>query len=788
MPAFEVAVICEKGNQAKALRKAYNLTEVKKLGDIGNVYYDKAFKMCVGHLQGHLLELMPPEYYAPSLRRDKEGWNRAALPVIPPGERWKLEPKKDNRPREKAKIKAYLHCLKWALVDNGQPGEIALAVDNDKEGELLGWETLEYFGVVDHPNITRLLFSELSPKATKAAFEKRVAGSIWFPRYLAGLARQYCDWMIGMNVTIALTVDNEEMMPPFSPLNSGRVIFAIAYLLYCRHLAIKNYKPQDYYSERVTFKTDQGVYTGKVIYPEKALDPELKQLTNRSYADKYHDHIIKSGKGQVVRYDQDRKKTSPPVGFHRTGLDRHMIRRFGMDLKDITDALQTLYDSRNLVTYPRVDVKHLDIGMHPDMPDYIAAMSHNLLNAPQIDEKAKSVYRKAFEIADATKKSNIWKKGIAEGEAHHAIIPTSTKANLADLTPNEFLIYRELADRLIIQFLPEYEYSSTIIETQVGQLICKTTGSTPLRAGWKALTRDMEEEKDEDDGDAKSLPELTKGQVVGVADSETLTSTTKEPKHYKVDELLGDLESPGKYVENKELVKKIKKLQIGTDGTRQDHVNNLVPKGFVTHVKLPGKKKVIELHPTQKLIALMEIAPSYYKLPETSAYWEDTFVEIQEGRMTLGDFLAKQKRLLQRFFDDLDAGKFRFKEPTVSDYKICREKGCGGYLFFSELKKKSFNLWKCGKCKSAFFDKDGEPGDKMGAPRPKGKDGRPVDRPDWVPPKGTPSHKCTACDDGRAYHKKIEGKSWSLWECTGCKATFFDDKGKLGKQWEKKGK
>ena len=106
MPAFEVAVICEKGNQAKALRKAYNLTEVKKLGDIGNVYYDKAFKMCVGHLQGHLLELMPPEYYAPSLRRDKEGWNRAALPVIPPGERWKLEPKKDNRPREKAKIKA----------------------------------------------------------------------------------------------------------------------------------------------------------------------------------------------------------------------------------------------------------------------------------------------------------------------------------------------------------------------------------------------------------------------------------------------------------------------------------------------------------------------------------------------------------------------------------------------------------------------------------------------------------------------------------------------------------
>ncbi len=780
---FQTVILCEKPNQARVFKSAFKLTRVKKMGDTNAAFYDRDGGLCVVYLSGHLLELMPPQYYAPSLNRDKKGWNLEDLPVIPPGSRWKLSPKFDSRPKERKRIQGLLGGIKWALVDQGAPGEIVIAVDNDKEGELLGWETLEYFGVVNHPNISRALYSQINDAAMKKAFDDRTSGQEWFTRYLAGLARQYADWLVGMNITMALTVENSEFIPPYTTLNSGRVVFAICYLLYLRYEAMRTYVPKNYYSEHVRFKTDKEgeFYLGKVKYPSKYLDPELKQLMDKGMADRIHDYIVKEGAGEVVLYEQDKKKKGPPVGFHRTGFDRHMIRKFGMDLDVIAKSLQTLYDGKGLITYPRVDVKNLDVGMHAEMPESLAAMAKNISTASQLTEQEQKLYSRAFEIADAEKKSKIWKKGIAEGESHHAIIPTAQTADISALTRNEFLVYREIVDRLLIQFLPDYEYSSTTIETKVGQLICKTTGSTPLKQGWKGLSQDMEEEKPEDE-QTGTLPILTLGQKVGIKSSETKTSVTKEPKPYTTDELLGDLENPKKYVDNAELMKRIKKLQIGTDGTRQDHVTGLATKGFVQLQARKGSKKIKELVPTRKLVSLMGIAPGYFKYPETSAYWEDASNEIQAGNLTLEKFLAQQAKLIHRFFDDLKQGKFKLKGPVTSNYKTCPEGGCGGYVFFRKLPKKKFDLWACAKCDSAYFDEDGKLGGKMGGAPSGG--GKP--KTDWVPPKGTPKQKCTACNKDYAYHKKIPNKDWSIWECLGCKAAFFDKKGELGNQMKKK--
>lgn len=779
--SFKIVILCEKPKQAKFFKEALNLNRVQKCEGVNAAYYDQPGGYCVVHLSGHLLELKPPEFYEQSLKREKQGWNKECLPVVPPGNRWPLVPKYDKRPSERRRIKGLLAGIKWAMVDSGTPDEIALAVDNDKEGELLGWETLEYLKIANHPNISRVLYSEINAKAMKKALDEREPGSKWFPRYLAGLARQYADWLVGMNITIGMTAENQDLMPPHTALNSGRVVFAISYLFFKKHELIKNYKPQDYYNELVTFKVKEGSYIGRVMFPQNYLDPELGQLTNKPLAEKIHAHIKSQQAGKVVRYEQEKKSTPPPDGFHRTGFDRHMIRKFGMSLDDIASALQSLYDDKGLITYPRVDVKKLDDSMHPKMPEYIASMAKNMSSATQLQEQQKNLYQKAFAMANAAKKSKMFAKGIQSGESHHAIIPTTQTADLSSLSNNEFLVYRELVDRLLVQFLPDYEYSSTIIETQVGKVTCKTTGSTPLRRGWKGLSQNMEEETDEDDGDASSLPPLSVGQSVHVTGSETKVSVTKEPKHYTEDELLGDLENPRKFVENKELLKKIKKLQIGTDGTRQAHLTGLIPKGFVVKQSRAGSKKIKELIPTQKLLSLIQIAPAYFKLPETSAYWEDAFNEIQSGKMSLDEFLAKQVKLLNRFTADLNAGKFRLKEPTIADYKICPDSACKGFLFFKDVKGKSFNLWSCGKCKSAYFDDKGNPGSKLGD-----KSSSSGPQPDWVPPKGTPKRKCTACDKGHVYYKKIEGKSWSIWECVDCKAAFFDDKGEPGNKLKKK--
>lgn len=774
MGAFQVVVMCEKPSQARTFASAFNLNKTERKNGYPVAYYDRDGGMCVVHLSGHLLELEEPKYYEPSLGN---GWNMDCLPVLPPGERWKLTPKKAPNRKEQGRINALVAGIKWAMVDCGDPGEIAIAVDNDKEGELLGWEMLEYFKLIGHKNLTRLLYSQVHEDAMRKAFDERFNAGEMYTRYLSGLARLYGDWMFGMNVTMGLTLRNSEMIPPNTALNSGRVIYSISYLIFLRDQKIKNYVPRDFYNEIVSFQSVDGAgFEGKLIYPEQAMEEhdDEKRLFNQDHATKYHNYILKFKEGDVIRADKENKKTSPPLGFHRTGLDRHLIRKHGMSLEVIAKVLQVLYDTKGLITYPRVDIKYLDAEMHSQMPPYIAAMCKNMMSSPMLTEKEKEKYGKIFKFVDPERKTAIWKKGIAEGESHHAIIPTAQVVDMSSLTKDEFCIYKELVDRMIVQFLPDYEYSSTAIEIQIGRVVCKTSGTIPLRRGWKAVAQDMEDDGGDDD-DAGDLPNLSVGDKVSILGSNTKTSVTKEPKKYTTDELLGDLENPKKFVENKGLLKKIKKLQIGTDGTRQDHVSGLVSKGFATFEK--KKKGGDVITPTLKLLSLMETAPSYFKTPEVSAYWENAFEEIKDGSLTLVEFLERMRNFIKRYFSELNTGKYDLNGPIASGTKNCLENKCGGNLFFIDNKRKKFKYWACSRCKSAFFDEKGNVGSKMVPGKKKEK---------WVPEEGAKSKKCTSCKKDTAYHKKIEGKSWSIWQCVSCDSAFFDEKGELGKKMGKK--
>jgi DNA topoisomerase-3 len=772
--AFKEIIICEKGSQAKIFAKYFKLTQQHIVRGERTVYYDHKDGIAVAAMSGHLLEFMPPEFYNPGLKKENDGWSLKSLPVIPQLNQWKMQPKKSGPPKKVKRDNALLDAIKWALVTNGQPAEISLAMDNDKEGELLGWEVLEYFGMSNHPNISRLLYSSINEKMMVEAYNNKSPGSDWYKRYLAGLARAYADWLVGMNLTIALTAHNKDMLPRFYPLNSGRVIYAIIYLIKQRHDEIVNFVPRDYFSEQVTFVTKDGDdFVARAIYPERFLEPGKEQkMFNKEAAEKIHKYLLSGKKvGVIEAFDESKKSQGPPTGYDRNSFDRHMIKKHGMSLEDITKALQNLYSEKGLITYPRVDVKHLDKDKHhPKMPDHISAIMANLSSSPQLSDKEKTLYERAGKLLDTSRKSGMFKSGVEDKEAHHAIIPTDSKANLAQLTNDEFLVYRELCDRLLVQFLPNYEYSSTKVIVDVeGKIKCQISGTTPLRKGWKGLGSDPLEKKQDDEGTI--IPLMKVGDSVSVSGSETVVKTTVSPKYYTEGELLKDMNTPTRFVKNKELLRKLKKITIGTSATQSVHVTQLGPKGFIVKEKEgKGKKAPEYLKPTRKLLAVSEVAPDYIKLPEVSAYWEETFNDIFEGKTTLESFYARQVKLLHRFFEEINAGGFKLTSPAVDSYKTCE---CGGFLFFQELKKKKFNLWSCGKCDSAYFDEDGKVGSKLGA---KGSSG---------PADDAPRLPCPLCK-GEAYHKELPGKNWSLWKCLDCDESFFDDKGSIGKQMKKK--
>lgn len=773
--AFKELIICEKGSQVKIFAKYFKLKQQHVVKGERTVYYDHKDGIAVAPMSGHLLEFMPPEFYNPGLKNG--GWSLENLPVIPDLGSWKMRPVTSGPPRKVKRDNALLEGIKWALVTNGSPGEISLAVDNDKEGELLGWEVLEYFGASNHPNISRLLYSSINEKMMVAAYNNKEPGSAWYSRYLAGLARAYADWLVGMNLTIALTAHNKEMLPRSYPLNSGRVIYAIIYLIKTRHEEILNFAPRDYYSEHVSFSTkSKESFVGKVIYPDKYLEPgKDRKMFNADAAEKIHRFLSQQGRtGVVESFDESMKSQGPPIGYDRNSFDRHMLRKHGMSLDEITKALQDLYGEKGLITYPRVDVKHLDREKHhPEMPSHIKAIMSNLASAPQLSDKEKALYQRAGKLIDTSRVSKMFKTGVEDKEAHHAIIPTDSKADLARLTSDEFKIYKELCDRLLIQFLPNYEYSSTKVVIDIeGKIKCQVSGTTPIRRGWKGLGDDPLDDSASEDG--VLVPMMSVGEAVSITGSDTVVKTTEPPKPYTEDELLKDMDNPNRFVKNKALLKKLKKVSIGTSATQSVHVKQLGPKGFIVKDKVgKGKKTTEYLQPTRKLLAVSEVAPDYIKLPEVSAYWEETFEDIFQGKTTLEQFYGRQVKLLHRFFEEINKGGFKLTEPAVDSFKKCE---CGGFLFFMELKKKDFNLWTCGKCDSAFFDQDGEVGAKLGAKKNGGQSGPPAD---------APRLPCPSCK-GEAYHQEVPGKSWSLWKCLDCEQAFFDNKGSIGKAMRKK--
>lgn len=781
--AFREVIICEKGTQAKVFVKTLKLDKVKKFGKYPAVFYSDSSKIAVVHQSGHLLEACPPETYQPKLIKEgKKNWELSLLPVIPSLSEWKLKLKDDSTGDYAGRITSLYSGIKWALVDNGTPTEITIAVDNDKEGELLGWEVLYHLNLMKHPKISRLIYSANTDEAIIKAYQNKHPGANWHSRYLAGFARSVGDWVVGMNITMAFTTENRPMLPPHQAFNAGRVIFAIAHIIGLRHDAIQNFKPIDYFGQKVTFKTHKGeFYNARLKYPENWKTGEPPRMSDQSKAEAI-DRLLKAKPvGTVSRYEKNEKKKGPPIGFNRSGFERHMLKKHRCSLDSIGDAMQKLYSEKALITYPRVEVKNLDISMHESMPSYIDAILANLLSTTHLNSEDKALYEKAKSTIDLSRKSGIWLKGVDEKESHHAIIPTNKKSNIDDLTPMEFQVYRELCDRLLIQFMPDYVYSATQITTQV-QLSktvfdCESTGITPLSLGWKGLSKDdAEEKKDEEDNEELStLPLMTVGESVSTTDSQLEKNTTKCPKPYTEAELIEDLENPNRFVVNREILKKIKKLQIGTGGTRKDHIKGLRTKGFITHVEEgKGKKAVVYLHPTEKLHALNKIAPDYFKLPETSAFWEDSFNAIQDKEMTVEQFMDRQKKIMHRFMQELQAGKFKLKRPTTDKALPCSTQGCCGFQF-PLVSKKGVNYWSCTTCDSRWFDKDNKPAGKMGEAQSR-------------PPRDENAkyHTCTACKKGKAFFVDMSPKTFNLWRCDKCNTAFFDKAGQLGSQLKKR--
>jgi DNA topoisomerase-3 len=240
---MKVLILTEKPSQARDFVKAFKGCK-KKEG-----YYDCG-EYLITWAVGHLFEIN--DSIAP------KRWSLNTLPIIP--EQFKLKLRRGAGKQFKV-IKELLNKVDKVIV----------ATDPGREGELIAREILLMAGWKNWENTYRLWTSEaLTPEVIKKALKNLKPIKQFDSLYYSALARQHSDWIVGINLTRAVSLKSKDR----SVWSVGRVQTPTLKILVEREKEIENFRPEEYYVIKATFEGKGFKYEGKLLKEKLEKIPE----------------------------------------------------------------------------------------------------------------------------------------------------------------------------------------------------------------------------------------------------------------------------------------------------------------------------------------------------------------------------------------------------------------------------------------------------------------------------------------------------------------------------------
>jgi len=398
---------------------------------------------------GHLLELVKPEVYNPAYKK----WSHEHLPIVP--EKWRLV--------AKTKTSKQLSVLRKLVK---QADQLVHAGDPDREGQLLIDEVINYLGVSKSKTsmTQRCLISDLNPKAVRKALATLRPNRDFIPLSTSALARSRADWLYGINLTRAYTLQGQKAGYG-GVLSVGRVQTPVLGLVVRRDEAIENFISQPFYDVWAKLETLASDGPIKSFYakwqPSEECQPYLDSA-GRNLSKPLAENVAARIRGQaavVKKYDSPRKKQEAPLPFNLSALQIEASKAFSLSPQQVLDACQNLYEQHKLITYPRSDCRYLPKDHFGQSQSVIAAIQHNA-QANKISADLLGTKSKANKLLNLKNQGRVWND--SKVNAHHAIIPTQKKIGAAKLTvtmkPVEEKIYRLICRNYLAQFLPRFEF------------------------------------------------------------------------------------------------------------------------------------------------------------------------------------------------------------------------------------------------------------------------------------------------------------------------------------------
>ena len=622
-------VLAEKPSVAREIAKTLGCRQNGQGYIMGNQYI-------VTWALGHLVTLADPEKYDKAY----EKWSLDTLPMLPGKMQLVVI-------QETAKQ----YGVVKGLLNRADVSEVIIATDSGREGELVARWILMKAGCKKPAK--RLWISSQTDKAVREGFQNLKPASAYYNLFLSAQARAEADWLVGLNVTRALTCKHN------AALSAGRVQTPTLAMIVAREQEIKSFVPKDYYTVKAKFDGFTATWVGNGnqsrLSDQAAAESIVQKLSGES--------------GVAIDVIKQSKRQPPPAAYDLTELQRDANRKYAYSAKETLSLMQSLYERHKLVTYPRTDSRYITKDLVSTLP-----------------ERLRSVCVGHYkEIAQQLMKTRPLSTGYLVNDAkvsdHHAIIPTEESADLYRLSPEERNIYDLVVRRFLAVLMPPLAYDEIRLTVRIGKEKFSARGKTIVSIGWKqAYGEALPEDDVDDDSDIKEqmLPKIHQGDRLAVKSCAVEIGKTKPPARYTEATLLTAMENPSDRQMSADVRDMLKMTSgLGTPATRADIIEKLFSSFYIER---RGKQIV----PTSKGIQLISIVPQDLKSAELTGKWEQELSSISKGQVKSDAFIAQMRTYAAKLVSMVVASNAHYVHDNMTREK-CPD--CGEFLLEVNGKK-----------------------------------------------------------------------------------------------------
>jgi len=605
-------VITEKANAARRISAILSggKTRSANIGGANVIIFDAPDgEYNVVSLRGHILELDYPEEY-----NDWSGTSPADLVYAP----------QVKVVRAKSTLDAIRDLSKVS-------DEIIIATDYDREGELIGMETVRAAGA-DMTKVKRAKFSALTKTEVEYAFASLTEPDVRLSD--AAEARQIIDLTWGAVLTRSVSLSSGQVGKNF--LSVGRVQSPTLKLLVDRHEEIENFVPKLYWriGGKFGMLAFKGDHTGNPFWDKGNADAVLAKCNETK-------------KGTVSSYEVSLKEEYRPPPFDTTAMQVE-ANKIGITPAAAMKAAEDLYTA-GYISYPRTE--------NTEYP--------KSLSLKGVLERLKdSVF--AEEVKEILSQEKIIpSKGKRRTTDHPPVYPTSS-ASPDKMKGDKWKLYELIVRRFLATVGPNAEAEVTKCMIDVNGEAFEATGYVLKKAGWKRYYA-----KYITTGDTH-IPDLAVGSEIDVRSVTQEASQTKPPYRYNQGSLIQEMDH----------------LNLGTKSTRHDIIGKLFSRNYVQGNYLIPTPVGIAL--TKSL----EKHGGGITEPDMTAKLEEDMKRIGLGERTLRSVVEESQNMLHKVAEKINDERTELGDGIRAATKEQQHIGtcpeCGNSISIKRSKKGNF--------------------------------------------------------------------------------------------------